>query len=290
MHENTDSSEKHAERAVSLLEKATQFRFALFLVSFTLAVDTALVIFYKVGIARFDPRLVHGGIQSGAVVPVGAMVLFFAVYVFFMAALSPVIQHFVCKAFWELCPYRLAAFFCNEPLERKSYKDRYRNGRVVLGDANKVALQAKDSFWIARINDEESRRQRSIDDRSLTGRVSFSTTLLLLANYFAPNETSLTQATAGWILGLQGFSIVFAFIALLACVVMIVLPWWHWFVRDDVDAHWISHPFLAKQRLQEMEKREDELRAVQAEINGTVRPRRTLRNSGGNTRGGGIID
>jgi hypothetical protein len=251
------------EHGLSLLEKATQFRWSLFLTSFILASDTALNVIKHQGILSFSWHSFFDSSSSSFFIPTGSLLAFLGAYMFFMAGISPLIQYLVERFFWNIrltsIGLRLSTIFHGK--EQKNTRSMYSNGYVHEFDAKTQALRDKDNFWISRIETIEKNRARDEAENGLTGRVSFSCGLLLLLNYLLTDQTSITGLIEKFLAqyGRHSQNLIELFI--LVCVGLLLFPWLYWYLSDRYSNRWIEHPALAEQelnRLLEQEKKNRE--------------------------------
>ncbi|NRR33891.1 hypothetical protein HSX11_27290 [Oxalobacteraceae bacterium] len=252
-----------SEQAITMLDRVVQFRWALLVVSFMLAADTALSIFWHQSILTFDMGTASGGRGLGASIPTGNYVAFAAVYVFFMAGVSPFFQHCVG---WFLSEFKSSAlgYWLRIPDAYGSMKprERYYYKMVRRTDAETVALAEKDSFWIARISVISAEAKKEQSDNEMLAQMSFACTFLLIGNYLAAHH-NMSGVIGGWLAGMVGFdrimSDVFAFISL----ILLCAPWWLSTCQRHDPYEWIEHPELARLRLEEWDERERKQRESQ---------------------------
>lgn len=247
-----ESAARRAEQALTVIERVVQIRWALLVVSFVLAADSALGLFWHQSLLSFQP---HAG-DGRAAIPVGAYVLFAGGYVFTMAGLLPLIQRCIAPAIWWLRFSTVGSWLGKDhKIERQ--KDKFRDGYVRVYDAMDEALINRDAFWGARIEALEAERKRAEADESVLAQISFACTLLLILNYAiaAPGTISLLFAT--WLGAQSGILHLAGVLLAVAALILLAGPWWFtvW-MGANWHSRWIYHPDLARRKLATLRQQE----------------------------------
>lgn len=265
---------KSAEEAVSTLEKALRFRFALLFASFVLTMHCALTAYYHLRLPVLDWRPWSLEPMPQNSVKTGALIVFLAAYFFFISGVVPII-----RGYWEMLlgsiRFLPGVYSLFPPRERTTYKEMYKRGKVKLSDSEQEALLSQNNFWTARNEAQAAHYKRETEEVELMANVSFSCLIVLLADYVFMGDESLTVTVVRWAQSYNGvtFAVLTTLIGLAAF--MLFTPWWLAFAKWDRYDQWIKHPELANKRLKEIEKREEEERALQARIHANLRaPRR----------------
>jgi hypothetical protein len=261
------TSEKVIEQAVSILERAVRFRFALLFVSFILSANFALHAIYNIKIVNFDWKT--GGHEPIQEIRIGAILTFFAIFYFLFSGVIPIVRHFT-ERLLEICGISKITNFLFSNREVWKYKDMYYWGYVRLSDSEKDALLMQNSFWAARNDSKSAEIKSEADERNLLANASFMCVVILLLDHFYFGEQSLITIINAWLNELSG--IAYAIHALFVGVsgFMLISPWWVAFNNDDYLDKWIPHPELARRRYDEIEKREQEERELKRRIDAEI--------------------
>lgn len=245
MTDATHDSNLKPQDALPWIDRVLQFRYALLVISIVLAVDIARAPMHALGLPSFDWS------ATGAAIPLGPLLVFVCAYLFFMSGISPMVQFVVegaLRIFIDLLPdgYK----------EHRRHADWYRDGYVRVWEARKFALQEKDNFWIARVNEHEARLKTKARDTQFMASVSFSCLLLLLLDLLLGDRTSWTYVAGGWLMGLESnWSGNIAMLMTGLSLLLVGASWWSAF-RESCNENprhgWIEHPELAKQHAQKL--------------------------------------
>lgn len=235
------------EQGLRLLDKVTEFRFALTLLSIAIALDVALVWIANRNILTME----WSGLSADSFARLGIAVV---VYVFWMAALSPLVRIFVEHMFALLGNTRLGSVLNGlvEPVH-ESAERRYAWGRVRVGDAKLRALRDKDTFWMAQVEKVEAKAGEERSKMTALADLSFSVVGLLLLDWWS--DYSIAGEVTAWLNGYGGQTGSIARLGVLACMLVVAFPWLYR-VRAYIPSEtWMDHPELAKERLEAIEVR-----------------------------------
>lgn len=233
------------EQGLRLIDKVTEFRFALAVLSVAIALDVALAWIANRNVLTMDwSTLDAGGIARLAL----AMVT----YVFWMAALSPLVRYVVEFVFSLLGNTRLGSALSSvvEP-EHETAERRYAWGRVRVNDAKVRALKDKDTFWIVQVEKAETKEIEQRNEMAALASLSFSVAGLLLMDWW--NEHSIAGEVAAWLGGYGGRMGSVATLGAWVCVLVIAFPWLYRVRTGYPGDAWMEHPELAKERLEAIE-------------------------------------
>jgi hypothetical protein len=206
-----------AEQGFKLLDKVTEFRFALAILSVAIALDVALAWIANRNILTVD----WSTLGAGGIARLGLAVV---IYVFWMAALSPLVRYVVEFVFSLLGNTRLGSALGSvvEP-EHETAERRYAWGRVRVNDAKLRALKDKDIFWIVQVEKAEAKEIEQRSEMSALASLSFSVAGLLLMDWWS--EHSITGEVAAWLGGYGGRMGSVATLGAWICVLVIAFPW-----------------------------------------------------------------
>lgn len=241
-----------AEQAFKLLEKVTEFRFALAILSVAIALDIALVQVANQNILTMDWSMLgaDGAAKLGLAV---------VIYVFWMAALSPLVRLIVEFVLSSLGNTRLCSVLGRVvESERVTAEQRYAWGQVRINDAKLRALKDKDAFWIAQIEKAEAKEIEQRNEMTALSSLSFSVAGLLLMDWW--NKHSIVGEVVMWLGGYSGRMGEVATLGASVCMLVIAFPWlYHVWAGYPEDA-WMEHPELAKERLEAIEAKRRAMR------------------------------
>lgn len=233
------------EQGFKLLDKVTEFRFALVLLSVAIALDVALAWIAHRNILTMD----WSTLGAGGIAKLGLSVV---IYVFWMAALSPLVRYVVEFVFSLLGNTRLGSALGSvvEP-ERETAERRYAWGRVRVNDAKLRALKDKDAFWMAQVEKAEAKEIEQRSEMAALASLSFSVAGLLLMDWWS--DRSIVGEVAAWLGGYGGRMGSVATLGAWVCVLLIAFPWLYRVRTGYPDDAWMEHPELAKERLEAIE-------------------------------------
>lgn len=234
-----------AEQGFKLLDKVTEFRFALAILSITIALDVALA-----WVAHRNILTVNWStLDAGGIAKLSLAVV---IYVFWMAALSPLVRYVVEFVFSLLGNTRLGSALGSvvEP-ERETAERRYAWGRVRVNDAKLRALKDKDAFWMAQVEKAEAKEIEQRSEMAALASLSFSVAGLLLMDWWS--DHSIMGEVAAWLGGYGGRMGSVATLGAWVCVLLIAFPWLYRVRTGYPDDAWMEHPELAKERLEAIE-------------------------------------
>jgi hypothetical protein len=234
-----------AEQGFKLLDKVTEFRFALAILSVVIAIDVALAWIANRNILSMD----WSTLSAGGFAKLGLAVV---IYVFWMAALSPLVRYVVEFVFSLLGNTRLGSAFGSvvEP-EHETAERRYAWGRVRVNDAKLRALKDKDTFWIAQVEKAEAKEIEQRNEMAELASLSFSVAGLLMMDWWS--EHSIVGEVAAWLGGHGGRMGSFATLGAWICMLVIAFPWLCRVRAGYPGDAWMEHPELAKERLEAVE-------------------------------------
>lgn len=242
-----------AEQGFKLLDKVTEFRFFLALLSVAVALDVALAWTVDRNILTMDWGTLSAGSAS-------RLALAAVAYVFWMAALSPLARHGVEFVFSLLGETPLGHMLERtvEP-EKVKAERRYYWGQVRVSEAKERALRDRDNFWMARVEKEEAKRAEDQTEMAALAKLSFGVTGLLLTDWCSAN--SLTGELSIWLSGIDDRVGDIAKLGIIACVLMVAFPWLYLLRNPPTYGGWMDHPELAKERLAAIEAQRESMYA-----------------------------
>lgn len=234
-----------AEQGFKLLDKVTEFRFALAILSITIALDVALAWVAHRNILTMN----WSTLEAGSIAKLSLAVV---IYVFWMAALSPLVRYVVEFVFSLLGNTRLGSALGSvvEP-ERETAERRYAWGRVRVNDAKLRALKDKDAFWMAQVEKAEAKEIEQQSEMAALASLSFSVAGLLLMDWWS--ENSIAGEVTAWLGRNDGWMVDVATLGGWVCVLLIAFPWLYRVRTGYPDDAWMEHPELAKERLDAIE-------------------------------------
>lgn len=235
-----------AEQGLRLLDKVTEFRFALALLSVAVALDVALAWIAKRNVLNMD----WSTLNAGGMAKLGIAVV---AYVFWMAALSPLVRAVLEYVLMLLGNTRLGRALSSvvEP-EHETAERRYFWGRVRVNDAKLRALKDKDTFWIAQVEKAEAKVREEWNEMAALASLSFSMAGLMLTDWWT-REYSIAGEISAWLGGYGGRMQSIATLGTVACVVVIAFPWLYRVRAHHPSDAWMDHPELAKECLDDIE-------------------------------------
>lgn len=234
-----------AEQGFKLLDKVTEFRFALVILSVAIALDVALAWIANRNVLTMD----WSTLGADGMAKLGLVVV---IYVFWMAALSTLVRYVVEFVFSLLGNTRLGSALGSvvEP-ERETAERRYAWGRVRVNDAKLRALKDKDTFWIVQVEKAETKEIEQRNEMAALASLSFSVAGLLLMDWWS--EYSIAGDVAAWLSGYGGQMGSVATLGVWVCVLVIAFPWLYRVRAGYPGDAWMEHPELAKERLEAIE-------------------------------------
>lgn len=233
------------EQGLRLLDKVTEFRFALALLSVAVALDIALAWIANRNVLTLD----WSTLGAGGIAKLG---LAMVVYVFWMAALSPLARYIVEYAFGLLGNTRLGSMLSSvvEP-EYETAERRYASGQVRVNEAKLRALEDKDAFWMAQVEKAEAKQCEERNEMAQLASLSFSVSGLLVMDWWG--DSSIIGLAVAWLGGFDGRMGSVASLSTWLCVLIVAFPWLYRARADIPRDMWINHPELAKERLEATE-------------------------------------
>lgn len=234
-----------AEQGFKLLDKVTEFRFALAILSVAMALDVALAWVAHRNILTMDWSTLGAG--GGAKLGLAAVI-----YVFWMAALSPLVRYVVEFVLSLLGDTRLGSALGSivEP-EGETAERRYVWGRVRVNDAKLRALKDKDAFWMAQVEKAEAKEIERRNEMAALASLSFSVAGLLLMAWWS--EHSIVGEVTAWLGEYGGRMGSVATLGAWGCALVIAFPWLYCVRTGYLGDAWMEHPELAKERLEAIE-------------------------------------
>lgn len=233
------------EQGLRLLDKVTEFRFALILLSVIVALDIALAWIANRNVLSMDWSTLGAG---------GNAKLSFALvaYVFWMAALSPLVRYIVEYAFMLLGNTRLGGMLSSvvEP-EHETAERRYASGQVRVNDAKLRALKDKDAFWMTQVEKVQAKQREKRNEMAQLASLSFSVSGLLVMDWW--RDSSIIGLVTAWLGGFGGRMGSVASLGAWLCVLIVAFPWLYRrraAMPSDVR---MDHPELARERLEAIE-------------------------------------
>lgn len=256
------------EQGLQLLDKVTEFRFSLVLLSVAVALDAALAWGANRKILTMD----WSALDSGSIAMLGLAVV---AYVFWMAALSRLVRAVVESALAWLGNTWLGSLL-SSPAEPEHGREewRYASGRVRVKEAKLRALKDKDTFWMGQVEKAEARERDERSEMAALAGLSFSLTGLLLIDWWS--DYSLAGEVVRWLGAYGGRMGGIATLVAVGCVLLIAFPWLHHLRRQVPSDTWMDHPELAEERLEaiQAQRRDAHLwipQSVQSNVAGTAR-------------------
>ena len=233
------------EHGFRLLDKVTEFRFALALLSVAIALDVALAW----GINRNVLTMDWTTLGANSIAKLGLATV---AYVFWMAALSPLVRVFVEYLIMLLGNTRLGIALSSVKPEHEVAERRYAGGRVRVNEAKLCALKDKDSFWMAQVEKAEGKAHEERSEMAALASLSFSVAGLMLMDWLE-SEYSIAGEILVWLDRYSGRTGSVAMFV--ACVAVIALPWFYRARAQYPNDVWIEHPELAKEHCDAIEAR-----------------------------------
>jgi hypothetical protein len=240
------------EHGLRLLDKVTEFRFALVLLSVAMAFDVALAWIANRNVLTMD----WSTLGTGGIAKLG---LAMVVYVFWMAALSPLVRYIVEYAFMLLGNTRLGSMLSNvvEP-EYETAERRYASGQVRVNDAKLRALRDKDTFWASQVEKAEAKQREARNEMAQLASLSFSVSGLLVMDWW--RESSIIGLVTAWLGGIGGRMGSIASLGAWICILIVAFPWLYRMRAAMPSEVWIDHPDLARERLEAIEAQRQNMR------------------------------
>ncbi len=234
------------EEGVRLLDKVTEYRFALVLLSVAIAIDVALAWVAHRNILSMDWTLLGGSTMA-------KLGLAAVAYVLWMAMLSPLVRYVVEAIVSLLTDNRLGSMLrsITKPV-RETDERRHALGRVRVIEAKLRALKDKDAFWIAQVEKAEAHGREDLNEMAALARLSFSVLGLMLMDWGMRGYSIAGEILAGLQgdgRGMDGA----AALGTLVFVFLVAFPWLHRIWNPYPDAAWMEHPELARERLEAIE-------------------------------------
>ncbi|RTL56502.1 MAG: hypothetical protein EKK46_04660 [Rhodocyclaceae bacterium] len=234
------------KEAFRLLDKVTEFKFSLALLSVAVALDVTLAWIAHRNILTLDWAAFGGGMMA-------KLGLALVAYVFWMAALSPMTDSLVKFLLSLLTDNRFASALRSIfESEHATAEQRYVWGRVQVTDAKLRAFKDKDMFWIEQVEKVEANERENRGEMAALARLSFSVLGLMLMDW-GMREYSIAGEILAGLGGDEGWMKSVIHVGVLACVLLIAFPWLYQVWNQQQDDAWMSHPELAKERLEAIE-------------------------------------
>lgn len=238
-----NAAKEASEEGFRLLDKVTEYRFAMVLLSVAIALDVALAWVAHRNILSMD----WTSLGSATMARLG---LASVAYALWMAVLSPVARYVVESVGSVLTDNRLGSMLRSiaEPV-RETSEWRYAGGRVPVSEAKLRALKDKDVFWIVQVEKVETQERENWNEMAAFARLSFSVLGLMLMDW-GMREYSIMGEILSGLNGDGGWMERAAALGALAFVFLVAFPWLYhaWNPRYSCDA-WMEHPELARERL-----------------------------------------
>lgn len=238
-----NAAKEASEEGFRLLDKVTEYRFAMVLLSVAIALDVALAWVAHRNILSMD----WTSLGTGTTARLG---LASVAYALWMAVLSQVVRYVVESVGSVLTDNRLGSMLRSiaEPV-RETSERRYTGGRVPVTEAKLRALKDKDSFWIAQVEKAEALERQNRNEMAAFARLSFSVLGLMLMDW-GMREYSIMGEILSGLNGDGGWMEGTAALGALAFVFLVAFPWLYqvWNPRHPGDA-WMEHPELARECL-----------------------------------------
>jgi len=234
------------EEGIRLLDKVTEYRFAMVLLSVAVALDVTLAWVAHRNILTMDWT-------SLSTVTMAKLGLASVVYALWMAVLSPVARYVVESVGSLLTDNRLGSMLRSiaKP-ERERSERRYAGGRVPVTEAKLRALKDKDAFWIAQVEKAEAQERENRNEMAAFARLSFSVVGLMLMDWGMRGYSIAGEILVG-LQGDGGWMEDAAALGALAFVFLVAFPWLHRIWNPYSGVAWMEHPELARERLEAIE-------------------------------------
>lgn len=250
----TSAAKAGADQVFKILDRVTEFRFALILISFVAFFDAFLSIYFHRNIITVNWAAVSDN--------VGLFGLAAVAYIYWMAVLSLTARIPLEWLGRQIVVSKLGCFlFSSGDKERPTRKTRLYWGQVWVSEAKEKALKEKDAFWIARIEKHEEFYNKGKEEMNYLSSISFSATCLLLLDWGLHSD-SLAGVLINWLSMQSNHIDSIGNLILWLCVLLIALPWLFSFFPRSEQGEWIDHPELAG----ELRKLEDERRTACAPL------------------------
>lgn len=241
----TSAAKTGAEQVFKILDRVTEFRFALIVISFVAFFDSFLSIHFHHNIITFNWTTVSDN--------VGLFGLVVVAYIYWMAVFSFTARIPLEWLGGRIVESKLGFFlFSSGDKERPTRETRLYWGQVRVCEAKLKALKEKDAFWIARIEKHEELYDKKLQEMNYLAGISFSATFLLLLDW-SLHSSSLAGILINW-LSMQPNRIEsIGNLILWLCVLLMALPWLFSFFPRSEQGEWIDHPELASELLKKYE-------------------------------------
>lgn len=250
MSNSPDAEDTKPVSALSILDQVLQFRYALLVASAIIAIDIGRIPLRALGFPDFN------WFAQQSSVPMGTLIVFVGAYLFFMAVLSPVVQ-VVFERLWALL--RMSSIFnriFSENSAVNQHKWRYLYGYVRVNDAETLALEQRDAFWIKRVNEHREKAKTEAREVRFLANVSFSCTVLAWLDWQFGEPSSWIHVAMRWPMGQVGALGIATSLLGWVVVALVAFPWLAEFqgtFDTDVSNEWIKHPELASEHAKKIE-------------------------------------
>lgn len=236
------------QQGLRLLDKVTEFRFALVLMSVAIALDVALAWIANRSILTVDWSM----LGAGGFAKLGLAAV---IYVFWMAALSPLVRYVVEFFISWVSNTRFGCFFGNTvESEYETVKRRYFWGQVKVNDARLCALRDKDTFWITQVEKAEVKEREERKETEALASLSFSVVGLMLMDWYW-RDFSIVGELLARVDGGGEWMRSAATLVVVICLFLILSPWLYRGRSYYPGDSWMDHPKLAKERLDAIDER-----------------------------------
>lgn len=226
---------KFAESSLSILEKMTQFKAAILLLSFVLAVDLGLSRNGQGGILNLNVAMMKEGLS------IGHILVFIATYSFYMSAGAAIVKFLVEQV---LCVTVFNAGY--KFLHRYEYKPD-KNEYVLARDLRNYAIRENNQMAMKIYEEEILAHNKGQDERHQISHLSFACALLIVVGLTFPGNKgalSLVHAIAIDGAGTSGGAGAAIFCA--ALWLFSLAPWLFRFFSTSHSPVWIEHRLAAQ--------------------------------------------
>jgi len=247
---STPGASKDPKNWLSLLDRATEYKLCLLVLSIVLAADVAIVLAtsHQQNLLSFNWSMPNPNLHPGTIL------IFVACYLLYMAAVSPILQLFAAipikliHAGWE----RLS-----EELQPPSPPSRFEQPpsatEVRPWQLEREALRTKERFELDLVEQHKARLSAHTQETTLLAYISFSCFALMVV------ETAIDGGTLRALLSAHVSPIGYFLAALVG------IPWFEYVWNHERDGDWIYYPPLAERNYAEWRERKDRHAAFLAE-------------------------
>ena len=240
--ELNEQAQGAAETTLSVLEKVTELRFALLVLSASVAADIALAeVLHRNLITLLSTPLKD---QDWPPLLVAAIA-----FVFWMAALSPMCRLIVENLVSGVRQTRIGTWLL--PLRHvpeENHFNLYARGLVPIRTARLKAKREKDAFWLALAEQEDAKHERNRRKLEQLAALSFSALVLMVVD-FCLRDHSIAGVVLQWIGSYSGRQEQIAQIGVFMLMVVVAAPWMYSLWNVPPFVRWMSHPELAEELL-----------------------------------------